>query len=157
MNILIKLAALAVPVSLAIAPLTAIAQTETQTDTQTTKVVAYRCTGGKAFNVRYGQNNAVVVLDEQTINLLQTRSADGTRFADETETYVLFSKGNEVILQKNGKAVFEKCTVVQAASATESESGSRTTTVTRTTTTTVQRKPAATHSAPASQGVPALW
>lgn len=157
MNTLMKLAALIIPVSWAIAPLTAIAQTETQTDTQTTKVIAYRCTGGKAFNVRYGQNNAVVVIDEQTINLMQTQSADGVRFADETETYVLLSKDNEAILQKNGKAVFERCTVVKAASATESESSTRTATVTKTTTTTVQRQPAATQSAPASQGVQALW
>jgi membrane-bound inhibitor of C-type lysozyme len=113
MKALIKFAMLAIPIAFAIAPLSTNAQTET---TQPSKVVAFRCSQGKAFKVQYNDQTAVVIVNQKTpITLVRTRSADGVRYAETNGGHVLFLKGNEAILQNNGQVVYQRCVVVTAA------------------------------------------
>lgn len=108
MKVLMKLAAIAVPVVLAIVPMVASAKQ---------KVVAYRCTEGKAFEVQYSDNQAVIVLDTDTVTLTRSGSGSGAQFTDVENRYVLIPQGNnQVTLQKDGAVLFERCTVVTASS-----------------------------------------
>ncbi len=134
MKTLMKLTAIIVPVALAIAPMIANAKQ---------KVIAYRCVEGKAFEVQYSDNQAVLVLDTDTVTM--TRSSGETQYTDVEKRYVLIPKGNnEISIQKDGAVLFEQCAVVTANT-------QKTQTTTTHSTTTNQSSDTST------QGVQGLW
>lgn len=103
MKQLIAATGLMVLTTMAIAPLSASAQTVT--------TVRYRCDGGETFRAEYYDDFAIIAMadqDEEAIYTLpQVESGSGIRYSDGTIT--LFSQGDEAFVERDGEVVFDDC------------------------------------------------
>lgn len=85
---------------------------------QPINTVSYTCAGGKVIIAKYYQNESIPVAksgqppipggsvsltlgDGRSMTLLQTISADGTRYADTDESFIFWSKGNTAFIAEN--------------------------------------------------------
>lgn len=88
--------------------------------------VSYICNDGKTITASYSQGGAaaepapgqpptptgsvgVVLSDGRTLQLQQTISADGTRYANQDESIVFWSRGNGAFVQENNTQTYGGC------------------------------------------------
>ncbi len=81
----------------------------------TSSVVAsagFFCDGGKSIRAVFLTTGADVTLsDGRTMNLAQTVSADGGRYANSDDSFVFWTKGNGAFVTENGTTTYANCIV----------------------------------------------
>jgi membrane-bound inhibitor of C-type lysozyme len=92
----------------------------TVTTSDTAKPVAdvgYLCDAKKTIHAVYFKDKVIVELsDGRAMQLPQTISASGIRYANKDETYVFWSKGPTAYLEEMGKMTYEKCVELDTSS-----------------------------------------
>jgi membrane-bound inhibitor of C-type lysozyme len=69
---------------------------------------AYSCAEGKTITAQYTASSAMLALsDGRTFDLPQSTSADGTRYSNDTVSFV--TKGSQAFLQENANTTFSDC------------------------------------------------
>ena len=75
--------------------------------------VNYVCSSGKKVEAIYRGNTVELSLsDGRSENLLQSISADGTRYTNSDESFVFWSKGTGAFITEGTKTTFNNCTQV---------------------------------------------
>lgn len=100
------------------------ATTTTQKQTTTTPVeqkpvadVGYLCSEKKTIHAVYFSDKVIIELsDGRAMQLPQTISASGIRYANKDETYVFWSKGPTAFFQELGKNTYDKCAQLDTSS-----------------------------------------
>ncbi len=81
---------------------------EVKTAPVVTATADYSCAEGKAISAQYTASSALLALsDGRTLDLPQSASADGARYANDTVSFV--TKGAQAFLQENGDTTFSNC------------------------------------------------
>ena len=72
--------------------------------------VIYKCEGNKQLVVRYVDDGkaAIVMYPDRDFRLDQVRTASGARYSNGRTT--LATKGDELLLEEDGKTLFANCT-----------------------------------------------
>jgi len=79
-------------------------------DPSTSPITIYSCEDGQNIWVAYGENQAQISLPNgRFINLPQTVSASGMRYANSDESFVFLTKGKTSSLEENGEITFSNC------------------------------------------------
>ncbi|HUD03973.1 MAG TPA: MliC family protein, partial [Candidatus Paceibacterota bacterium] len=63
--------------------------------------------------VFYGDKVTISLSDGRTMNLPQTISADGGRYANTDDSFVFWNKGNTAFITENGTTTFSNCITAQ--------------------------------------------
>lgn len=75
---------------------------------------SYTCAEGKIFDAKFNNDTDmsadVTLSDGTTMNLVHTMSADGAKYANSDESFVLWTKGNTAFIEENGTRTYSDCT-----------------------------------------------
>jgi len=75
------------------------------------QVIVYQCDDGKNINAAFSKDQVQVTLsDSRVYTLVQVVAASGIRYADEGETIVFATKGDEGFLLENNEQTYRNCT-----------------------------------------------
>lgn len=84
------------------------------TQSETQMITAdFKCDGGKTIDATFvnGTTDSVelTLSDERKVNLPQTISADGGRYANWDESFVFWNKGNTAFIEEDNKTTYANC------------------------------------------------
>jgi len=102
---------------------------ENNVEEQPVASATYKCDGGKTIQAKFYKGEQVpvqpgqppvptgrvklILSDGRSMELNQTLSADGGRYANSDESFVFWSKGDSALVQENGKEVeYKNCEVL---------------------------------------------
>lgn len=73
----------------------------------------FACNGGKSVDATFvngAQNSVALTLsDGRSLTLPQVVSGSGARYANASETFVFWNKGNTAFIEENGRTTYDGC------------------------------------------------
>jgi len=74
----------------------------------------FACPDSKAVYAEFTKNKVSLVLsDGRELNLNQTISGSGARYANSDESFVFWNKGNGAFIEENGVTTYEDCVTAE--------------------------------------------
>jgi membrane-bound inhibitor of C-type lysozyme len=73
---------------------------------------SFLCSNGEPLDIIFTEESAIVAVRDQVIELPQVIAASGARYANADESFVLWNKGDTVMVQESGETTYDNCVMV---------------------------------------------
>lgn len=72
----------------------------------------FMCSNGKSIDAIFTENSAIIAVNDQVLELPQTISASGARYANADESFVFWEKGGTAFVEESGVVTYDECVTV---------------------------------------------